>query len=294
LGCQSLEVPPGALDEWSGDIGVDADEGPFWDPPRVNASKCQQPDNVPLAEQGQLRFRVQVHVEQESFVAVIIHGASVYTRVTTIDSNCRAVVRLGSMPLPIHIKWYETTENLDGLTAVKYSRRGDSVLSVGRGGIFVDWEDKCENWRIKWEKIDKRFSYHFELKSEANNPESSSIMLPILKFTDRWFASHGREFNLAHLLNNRVSQLLRFVGEKRAAVPGGTLFIVTRAGIKDAWINNWSWSLIMGYSAVEPTPEFPCTPMYSDFPQLRIPREFEVLRPAEARRVSRYERPWVI
>lgn len=198
------------------------------------------------------------------------------------------------MPTPLHIKWYETRENLDGLSSVSYSKTTDTITTIGVGGITVAWDNWSQNWRIKWEKTEKRFEYHFEMKGQAPLDNPLKVRVPVLKFTDKWFRTHGHEFNLAHLLNNRVSQLLRFVGEKGYLVPGGTLFIVTREGIKESLADNKSWSLVMGYSAVEPKPEFPCNTMYCHIPELRIPKGLEVVKLAGAPRLTRYERPWVI
>jgi len=200
------------------------------------------------------------------------------------------------MPLPIHIKWYVTSVNLDELNVVRYSRPdvSKSVVSAATGGILVDWEDNCETWHIQWEKVDRKFVSHFEfrVKNKLNDPSKPSI--PVARFTDRWFKSRGMEFNLAHRIDTRVNQLLRFVHEKLVIVPNGTLFFVTRAGIREALANNSSWKLIIGYSEVEPQPEFSCTPLYFGIPELKLPKSLEVLMALEPPRLSRYERPWVI
>jgi hypothetical protein len=200
------------------------------------------------------------------------------------------------VPLPIHIKWYETPENLDGLKALKCSRTDSSVpvVSTGMGGVLVNFERRLEKWHIEWNNVDGKITYHFNLSDTMGLTDPLNLMLPVVKFTDRWSRARGMNFDLSRLINNRVGQLLRFLGDKWLLVPNGTLFIVTRAGIKTSLADNRSWSLIIGYSAVEPEPKFQCKPMYSDTPELRIPKSFEVVQAPDPPRLSRYERPWVI
>lgn len=200
------------------------------------------------------------------------------------------------MPIPIHIKWYETRENLEGLQFVHYSRPTTevSVLAMGRGGLFVTMRDKCEHWKITWKRTEVgRYKYDFEHRGDLGLSDPLKLLLPVLRFSDKWFGSHGQEFNLDRLINNRANQLLRFAMENGIVVPGGTVFVVTREGIKESLVSNSSWSLVMGYSVIEPTPGFQFTPMYSNIPVLRLPKSLTALK-EEVRRVSRYERPWVI
>lgn len=200
------------------------------------------------------------------------------------------------MPTPINIKWYETQANLDGVNVLRYSRPDISVpvVSVRMGGLVVDFEHMCEKWHTRWDKIEGRFTFHFELSDTAEIADPLNLTVPIVKFTDRWFKSRGMEFDLSRRIDNRIFQLTKFLGDKGILVPNGTLFIVTRAGIIEALANNWSWSLIIGYSAVEPQPQFQCNRMYLNTPTLRLPKNLEVVKPPEPPRVSRYERPWVI
>jgi hypothetical protein len=166
------------------------------------------------------------------------------------------------MPNKVHIKWYETPLQLDDYHTMHYSRLGDTVTTSGVGGIFAMWSDCCQSWRVKWEKVNERFEYHFEVRGDYPLSDPLKIQIPVLKASDKWFKAHRHEFNLTRTLSNRVNQLFRFLLEKNLIVPEGTLFIVTRAGIQEALNENRSWSLVMGYSAVEPTPEFSCTPFY--------------------------------
>lgn len=202
------------------------------------------------------------------------------------------------MPLSTHLKWYETSENLDGLRVVPYSRAAasDTVVSVGVGGLLVNWEDTCEKWHTKWDKTENgRFEFHFERQDHVTLSEPLKLTLPVLKITDRWFKANGRVFDPMRTMGNRVNQLTRFLGDKGILIPGGTLFIVTRPGVKASLADSKSYSLVLGYSTVEPEPEFHCTPMhYSDIPDLWVPKSLGVISEPRPPRVSRYERPWVI
>jgi hypothetical protein len=199
------------------------------------------------------------------------------------------------MSTPTHVKWYETKENLDGLRVVNYSRASasDTVVSVVMGGLTVYRGSTCEDWKTKWDKTQQnRFEYHFEHRAQMVLSDPLSLTLPILNITDRWHVAQGREFNPLRSMENRVSRLVKFLGDKGLLVPGGTLFFATRPGIRSSLADSHSWSMIMGYSLVEPKPEFSCTLM-PDTPDLWLPRSLEVIVTPVVRR-SRYDRAWVI
>ena len=201
-----------------------------------------------------------------------------------------------SEPIPIHVKWYETTMFFDETKGVSYSRSSlDPVILIRNGGIFSLLGDTCESWKINWnrENKDTKYGYSFELTARVSLQSPLNVQVPVLNISDTW-VQHGVTFDLSRRLKNRVNQLLRFVQMRDLLVPNGTLFLMTRTGIHEALEYNEPRSFVIGYSGVEPTPVGNYTPLTLSPPEMWLPNFLKPIRPSTPVRVSRYARPWVI